>query len=151
MILVHSKDAGGAEILSSWLKQKKIKNIDFLLKGPAIKIFKSKSFKINNIKNKIQVTKYKKFFFSTNFPPGDEIKLLKDFKKKNIETVCFLDHWVNYKERFKIKKKFFYQVKFIHLIIQLFKIAKQKFNKSNIFLKKIITYLNKKYLNNFKK
>ena len=64
---------GGAEILSSWLKQKKIKNIDFLLKGPAIKIFKSKSFKINNIKNKIQVTKYKKFFFSTNFPP--EMKL----------------------------------------------------------------------------
>jgi len=152
MILIYSKDAGGAEILSSWLKEKKIKNIDFILKGPAINIFKSKSFRINNIKNKIQVSKYKKFFFSTNFPPGDEIKLLKRFKKKNVETVCFLDHWVNYKERFTLQNKTILPDKIYTFDNTAFKIAKQKFNKSNIFLKKnYYLFEQKKYINNLKK
>ena len=60
-ILVYSKDAGGAEIISSWIKEKKINNFECILDGPAKKIFKQKFkfIKIGKLKNNY----YKKFFF----------------------------------------------------------------------------------------
>lgn len=41
MITIVSNDSGGAEILSSLVKKKPI-NYNFILKGPAKKIFKKK-------------------------------------------------------------------------------------------------------------
>lgn len=60
-IAVFAHDAGAAELISSYLKSKKIPNIKFCLKGPAIKIFEKK-FKYNWI-NLYSNTKFK---FSQN-------------------------------------------------------------------------------------
>ena len=40
---IVSHDAGGAEILSDWVKHHKGKRYLFSLKGPAVKIFKKKN------------------------------------------------------------------------------------------------------------
>ena len=62
-ILVVSHDAGGAEILSSWLKRKNRNNLFFILKGPALDIFKKK---LGNIK-RLQEKNVKKYSVSKNF------------------------------------------------------------------------------------
>ncbi len=48
MITIISNDAGGAEILSDWALHQKI-DFNYVLTGPAIKIFKKKNSKIKNI------------------------------------------------------------------------------------------------------
>ena len=50
MIGIVSHDAGGAEILSSWIKHNSNLFFIYSLSGPAIKIFKNKIGKIKNLK-----------------------------------------------------------------------------------------------------
>ena len=39
-ILVVCHDAGGADVISSWIFVNKLKNFNYYIKGPSIKIFK---------------------------------------------------------------------------------------------------------------
>ena len=132
-ILVYSNDAGGAEIISSWIKEKKIRDFECILNGPAKKIFEQKFKSIKT--GKFKITEYKKFFFSTSFPPKKEIDILKYYKNK-IETVCFLDHWVNYRERLKLKNKIYLPDKFYTFDKSAYLIAKKKFRNSKIIMQK---------------
>ena len=78
--LVASHDAGGAETLSSWIKNKKFKKnkLIYYLKGPAFNIFKKK---INNIKNvtikKINNLKISKILTTTSWHSNLEKKIIK--------------------------------------------------------------------------
>ena len=147
-ILVYSKDAGGAEIISSWIREKKIQNFECILEGPAKLIFKKKfkSIRNGNLKNKV---KYEKFYFSTSFPPNNELKILRYFKKNNLETFCFLDHWVNYKERLTKNKILYLPDKFLTFDQVAYKIAKKTFKKTkiikekNFYIKNILLKINK--------
>ena len=56
-LLIVSHDAGGAEILSSYLIEKKIKG-DFILSGPAKKIFKEKNLSKNLINKSPKIFDY---------------------------------------------------------------------------------------------
>ncbi|PIS09198.1 hypothetical protein COT75_02975 [Candidatus Beckwithbacteria bacterium CG10_big_fil_rev_8_21_14_0_10_34_10] len=109
-ILVVSHDAGGANILASLVKKNKG---DFkwllYLAGPAKKIFLEKKISIYaealHLKNH-RIEKILKLFQPDLVLTGSgggsslEIDFIKSAKKNNIKTACFLDHWINYRERF---------------------------------------------------
>jgi len=100
-ILVVSHDAGGAEVISSFIKKNNLKCF-YKLSGPAIKIFKSKIKKIPTLKNK---SKLDLIVTGTSLKNSNEIDSIKYAKLKKIYSISFLDHWVNYKNRFVRNKK----------------------------------------------
>lgn len=127
--LICCHDAGGANIIYNYFKNKKVKNIKYLIKGPAKKIFKNKKFiKISDI-NKFN---FKKIYTGTSFRSNLEKRIIKYGIEKKIEVITFLDHYVNYKNRFKLKHRFFFpnQV-WVHDRYSL-KIAKQKLKIKNL-------------------
>ena len=98
MITIASKDAGGAEILSSWVIHNP-GNYKYYLSGPAIKIFKSKIKKIKISKIDECLNSSDSIISSTGTTKF-EIKAIQKFNKNNKKTTAYLDHWVNYKKRF---------------------------------------------------
>lgn len=99
VIGIFSHDSGGAEILSSYLKEKKIK-AEFCIKGPAIKIFKEK-IRIKKILPLNEVIKNSSSILCSTSGLSDlEYIAIKEAKKKGIKSVAILDHWINYRERF---------------------------------------------------
>ena len=76
MITIVSHDAGGAEIISDWvLKQKK--NFNYILKGPAIKIFKRKIKNIKISKSLKFIKKSKEIITGSSWGDLIEIKAIK--------------------------------------------------------------------------
>ena len=100
-ILVVSHDAGGAEIVSSFIKKNNLKCF-YKLSGPAAKIFKSKIKKIPKLKNKLNLDL---IVTGTSLKNSNEIVSIKYAKLKKIYSISFLDHWINYKNRFIRNKK----------------------------------------------
>lgn len=98
-------DAGGAEIISNYIKN--INNYYLVLSGPAKKIFKSKFKKIYTFKLKNIIQKCNLILCGTSAKSNLEINAIKCGKKLNIKTIAFLEHWINYKERFLRNKKLF--------------------------------------------
>jgi len=127
--LVVSHDAGGAEILSCWIKHRKIKEkIIYCLKGPAISIFKKNIGSFENLHEKyIKKIKIKKIITGTSWDSDIEKKIILYGKKNNIFTCSFLDHWNNYLERFTLKNKKIFPNKIIVSDHYAFGIAKKKF------------------------
>mgnify|MGYP000935928992 CR=1 FL=1 len=107
---VISNDAGGAEILAAWLKKKKL-SFKAILSGPAKSIFKEKKLRFirTNIKNAIESSSF--IITGTSWTSKIELKAIKLAKKKKKYVVSFLDHWINYKQRFKIKNKYIFKNK----------------------------------------
>jgi hypothetical protein len=98
-IAVASHDAGGAEILSSYIKNKKI-SCDYYLRGPAKNIFKEKlnlndSQLINKVNFEIDF-----LLTGTSWQSDFELNFINKFRKKNIPVISFIDHWTLYSERF---------------------------------------------------
>ena len=90
-------DAGGGEILSSYVKLNN-GNYFYSIMGPSIDIFKRKLkvFKNNTLKQIIP--KVDLLICGTSAKSNHELDALK--MAKGIKTICFLDHWTNYSERF---------------------------------------------------
>jgi hypothetical protein len=96
-ILVLANDAGGAEVLSSYLKTIDA-NFTFKLTGPAVKVFDSKGLQTNTpIKD---LKEYDLVLASTSWKSDLELNYIKDAKELGIKTISFLDHWCNYLERY---------------------------------------------------
>lgn len=102
-IAVCSHDAGGAEVLSSFVKKYK-KNFFFILSGPAIDIFKKKIKNVKRYSIETSINKSQLLITSTSVRSNIELQAIKYAKKKNKETISVLDHWSRYKDRFTIKK-----------------------------------------------
>ena len=111
-ILAVSHDAGGAEVLSSYLshKRKDYSLLRCVVKGSAERAFIGKGLR----RYLIDVNKGKKLIFnrqvnllltSTSWRPWLEIDFIKLARKHSITTVAVLEHWMNYKERFKYPHK----------------------------------------------
>jgi len=99
MIAVVSNDAGGAEILSSWVL-KQHEPYCLAIDGPAKNIFKRKIGNIEN--NSLESTILTSDWLITgtsceSILELNAIKLARDYGKK---SVSFLDHWCNYDQRF---------------------------------------------------
>jgi hypothetical protein len=99
MICIASHDAGGAEILSSYVRQRK-PDCCFVLAGPAIKIFERKlgPVQLSPLENALAASS--NLLCGTSWQSDIEwraIALARDLGKP---SAAFLDHWVNYRERF---------------------------------------------------
>lgn len=108
MKAIVSHDAGGAEIISSYLKQSGDLNMLYVLDGPAKKIFFDKlgitkicsiNYAVKNCSELLCGTSWKS---TLEF---DAICLAKLYSKK---AIAFLDHWINYQERFVRHNKICY-------------------------------------------
>ena len=103
-ILSIFHDAGGANIGLNYIKEKNLKS-KFYCKGPAYNIFKKLFPNKNNIENFMNsIGKYDLVITGTSSNDKTELKAIDYCKKKKIFCVTFLDHWVNYKNRFIINK-----------------------------------------------
>jgi hypothetical protein len=99
LVAVVSHDAGGAEVLSSYVIRHGI-NCNYSLAGPAVNIFERKlgSLSVMSLDEAIQHSGW--LLCGTSWQSDLEwqaIKIAKDYGKP---SVAFLDHWGNYRERF---------------------------------------------------
>lgn len=97
-------DAGGSEIISAWLFQKK-KNFIYSLSGPAKKIFGKKFKKKKNFKISKLVENSDIIITGTSLHCENEIEAIKYSRIKKKICISFIDHWINYKLRFTRKGK----------------------------------------------
>ena len=102
-------DAGGAEIISNWVYFNNSKNkFYYSLKGPSLKIFKKNKIFFKNLNLRELIKKIDILFAGTSLKSYHEIEAIREAKKKGVKIYSFLDHWINYKERFLRRKKFFF-------------------------------------------
>lgn len=104
-ILVVAHDAGGAEIVSSWVAHNPNYVYSFLLDGPATGVFTKKLGDISilskdalsfPLQGEIDVV-----LTATSWASGVEKKALNWASKKGIYSISYLDHWCNYISRFQ--------------------------------------------------
>ena len=84
MILIVCHDAGGAEIVSNYIKNSKYKKYIYCIKGPAIKIFKKN---IKNFKNEKKIKKFlkiEKLIIGTSIKSNHELNYLNYANKLKI-------------------------------------------------------------------
>lgn len=135
-ICVVSHDAGGAEVVSNWVKQNyEGFKFSFALDGPALNIFsKNLNTKIKKMENIAkQIKKSDIILCGTSWQSELEKNAIKMGKMFNTESIAILDHWVYYKERF-IDKNFELQTPDQIWVCdkEAFKIAKSIFKKVKI-------------------
>lgn len=101
MIAVVSHDAGGAEILSSWLCQN-IQPYCLVLGGPAITIFQRKlgEIEIHPLVDAIELCDW--VLCGTSWQSNLEKQSIIQAKIAGKKVIAFLDHWVNFAERFQL-------------------------------------------------
>ncbi len=99
MIGVISHDAGGAEVLSSWIKENPGDYL-LLLGGPAKEIFRKKLYKqYPHITDVADLTACKKTICSSGWQTDFEKKGIQFSLNNSVHTSVVLDHWNFYKER----------------------------------------------------
>jgi len=93
-------DSGGAEIVSSYILQNNI-TVKYCLEGPAIKVFERKFGSIeNNLLSDNMIKDVDWVLCGTSWQSNLEWSAIQRAKKQNKKVVSFLEHWVNYSERF---------------------------------------------------
>ena len=105
MIALVSHDAGGAEILSSWIRKNK-EPYYLVLKGPAITIFKSKlgNCKIHTLEEAIKFSDL--VICGTSWQSDLERQAIILSKSLGKKVIAFLDHWVEFQGRFQMEEAF---------------------------------------------
>ena len=102
MLGVISHDAGGAEILSSWLLRSN-ELCSVVAQGPAVDIFKKKCAGTESLGLLEAIAKCDWVLCGTGWASNLERQAIRLGRQYGKKTVAFLDHWVNYKERFEYK------------------------------------------------
>jgi hypothetical protein len=99
MIAVVSHDAGGAEILSSYVARQQLQCV-YVLDGPARKIFERKLGGVDaqSLEGALAVADW--VLSGTSWQSDLELDAIRLARSKGKRSVAFLDHWVNYRERF---------------------------------------------------
>jgi hypothetical protein len=100
MIAAISHDAGGAEILSSWLLRCR-EPYCLVTDGPATDIFLRKIGDRQSIPLAEAIEKCEWVLCSTSWQSSLERRAISLAKAGGKRVVAFLDHWVNFKERFQ--------------------------------------------------
>ena len=99
-------DAGGAEIISHWVKQNKINPI-LHLEGPAIKIFKRVLSKLNLVSLEELIENSNLLMLGTSWQSDLEKKSFIVARKKiNLKIIVVFDHWVDFEKRLIYKNNF---------------------------------------------
>ena len=122
-ILISCNDVGSANLIYFWKKKFNKNNFFFYNEGPAKKIFKNKNInllKIDQLNIDFIITGTSQF---SNL----EKKIRNLAKLKKIQSITFLDHYVNYKKRFYYGGKLSLPDELWSFDIHSFKIAKKIF------------------------
>lgn len=98
-LAVVSNDAGGAEILSSYVSQQGLE-CHYVLQGPALRVFERKAgiVRISMLEEAIRQSEW--VLCGTSWQSDLEFNAIKLARSLGKRSVAFLDHWVNYRERF---------------------------------------------------
>ena len=96
---VISHDSGGAEILSSLLLRRRSPEL-LALEGPAVAIFERKLGAIRPLPLEEAVQRSAWVLSGTSWQSDLEWRALVRARELGKPSVAFLDHWINYKERF---------------------------------------------------
>lgn len=99
MIAIISHDAGGAEILSSYVRQHCLQFL-FVLEGPALNIFERKLGPVTVCSLDEAISQSKSIICGTSWQSDLEFNALKMARLMGKRSIAFLDHWVNYRDRF---------------------------------------------------
>ncbi|MCB1764565.1 MAG: hypothetical protein KDJ22_00685 [Candidatus Competibacteraceae bacterium] len=104
-ICIVSHDAGGAENVASYICARNDIIGLFVLAGPAIKIFERRmgSIKITNLEEAMAACDW--CLCGTGWQSDWEWNALALAKARRKHVVAFLDHWINYRERFTKRRK----------------------------------------------
>ena len=103
MVGICCHDAGAAELISSYVLQHKLDHqFTFSLSGPSVEIFEKKLGILKNHPIDSVIQKSDQIFCGTGW---NKFEITAMIKARNMKKylVVFLDHWVNYKERFEYK------------------------------------------------
>ncbi|MEI7430748.1 MAG: hypothetical protein WCL27_09855 [Betaproteobacteria bacterium] len=98
-IMVVAHDAGGAEIISSYIRQQDLK-CRYVLAGPALNIFQRKLGVIDLQPSLSAIQEADWLLCGTSWQSELEWEAIDIARRLGKRSVAFLDHWVNYRERF---------------------------------------------------
>lgn len=101
---VFSHDAGGAQVLSGYLKENNI-NYDGRIIGPAKQVFHQKNLKVVEGNLITTINEADVVITSTSWQSRLELNAIRYSKDICKKSISILDHWVNYTERFKLDGK----------------------------------------------
>ena len=101
MIAIVCHDAGGAEILSSWLCQNE-ESYCLVIEGPAIEIFKRKLGAVKVFPLEVAVKLSDWVLCGSSWQSNLEKHAVLLAREINKKVIVFLDHWANYPERFEL-------------------------------------------------
>ena len=96
---VISHDAGGAEILSSYVRQSEVPWL-YSLAGPALEVFCTKLGFIESLPLEDAIGQSEWVLCGTSWQSDIECRAIELSRASGKRSVAFLDHWVNYQERF---------------------------------------------------
>jgi hypothetical protein len=100
MIAIVSHDAGGAEILSSWVRRC-TEPYRLVLEGPAKGIFERKLGICCTVSLSEAIKQSDWVLCGTSWQSNLERQAITQARAAEKRVAAFLDHWVNYKERFQ--------------------------------------------------
>ena len=111
-VVVYAHDAGGAAILAAFIRQKSATHrFRVFARGPAATLFRQQGIRLlNRTQNRERTMVAARrflhdhppafFLCGTGSPMHAGLELIHACRKEGIRSVAFLDHWVNYRERF---------------------------------------------------
>lgn len=102
-IAIVAHDAGGAEILSSYVRRQGEhyqSRCRFVLEGPARKIFEAKLGPIATLPLAVAIEQSSSVLCGTGWQSDLELDSIILSRQCAKRSVAFLDHWVNYRQRF---------------------------------------------------
>jgi hypothetical protein len=99
IVAIVSHDAGGAEILASYVSQHNIV-CRFVLEGPAVNVFKRRLGAVELCTLGEALPACEEILCGTSWQSDLEWRAIKQAQKAGKRAVAFLDHWINYPERF---------------------------------------------------
>ncbi len=134
-ISIVSHDSGGAEILSSWLNHNNY-SVSVVTAGPAEKIFRNKCPNAEFLNLEESLVKSDWILTGTGWESNFERKAIIRARSLGIKSVSFLDHWVNYLERFKEKDEIILPDEIWVGDTDAKRIANKIFKKTPVLLKK---------------
>jgi hypothetical protein len=99
MMAIVCHDAGGAEILSSYVRRNR-PQCAFVLAGPARTIFERKLGSVESVELQIALEAASEVLCGTSWQSDLEFNAIRTARTLNKRSVAFIDHWVNYRDRF---------------------------------------------------
>lgn len=104
-VLVIAHDAGGAEVVSAWVREHPENNYSFALAGPAIRVFERKLGPLaivaaDDISRRVPAASW--VLTGTSWGSDVEKNAIRCAQQQKVRVVSYLDHWTDYAARFQI-------------------------------------------------